>query len=91
MNKAEKFIILYLGKWPSIAKSANAIESEAKAYGISHMKLVQAYNSLEYREDRQRNRTDLIRQVTGMGQDGDFGFKLTQRGRMASKRLRGEI
>ena len=91
MNKAEKFIILYLGKWPSIAKSANAIESEAKAYGISHIKLIQAYDSLEYREDRQKQRTDLIRQVTGMGQDGDFGFKLTQRGRMASKRLRGEI
>jgi len=37
------------------------------------------------------NSTDLIRQVTGMGQGGDFGFKLTQRGRMASKRLRGDV
>ena len=91
MNKAEKFIILYLGKWSSIAKSADDIESEAKAYGISHMKLVQAYNSLEYREDKQKKRTDLIRQVSGMGQSGDIGFKLTQRGRMASKKLRGVI
>ena len=91
MNKAEKFIILYLGKWPDKVRSVNDIESEAKAYGISHMKLVQAYNSLEYREDKQKNRTDLIRQVTGMGQSGDIGFKLTQRGRLASKKLRGEI
>ena len=91
MNKAEKFIILYLGKWPDKVKSANDIESEAKAYGISHIKLIQAYDSLEYREDRQKNRTDLIRQVTGMAQDGDFGFKLTQRGRLLNKKLRGKI
>ena len=91
MNKAEKFIILYLGKWPDKVKSANDIESEAKAYGINHLKLVQAYNSLEYREDKQKNRTDLIRQVSGMSQDGDFGFKLTQRGRLLNKKLRGKI
>ena len=91
MNKAEKFIILYLGKWPEKVKSVNDIDLESRLYGISHMKLVQAFNSLEYREDAKKNRTDLIRQVDGMGQDGNFGFKLTQMGRLENKRLRGKL
>ena len=90
-NKAEAFIILLLGRNPGRAVSIVDIEYESKAYGIDRLKLEQAFNSLEYREDRNERPTGLIRQVDGMGQSGNFGFKLKILGRQAFKVLRGNV
>lgn len=90
LNKAEKFVVAFLGVTPRKARTTTDIEGMAKVNDIKLNAVLDAYDSLECRHDVERG---CVRQVNGMGPSNrSFGFVLTQRGHNEFKVLmRGNV